>query len=153
MWLGKYSYIMFPLLTNGSLVDFLIKGSNLGRMLSLDLQRYICKQICMALLYMSKVDLMAHGDIKGDNIMITDDYRMILIDLGFSEKKDKIIRHYTGTPVYNGPEIDEVNEYSIAKSDLHALGVTLFTIMFQDIPFGKDPLVAKEFRENYLVNP
>ncbi len=121
---------MYPLLKNGSLIDFLIKAIKLGRKLSLDLQRYICKQICVALLYMNQVDEMAHGDVKGDNVMITDDYRMILIDFGFSEPIEKRVKHFTGTPSYNGPEIDEINEYSVARADLHALGVTLFTVMF-----------------------
>ena len=130
MWHGEYSYIMYPLLSNGSVLDFLIKAVKLGRRLSLDLQQYICKQICEALKYMHQVDLMAHGDIKGDNVMITDDYRMILIDFGFSEPVEETVQHFTGTPSYNGPEINEINEYSIARSDLHALGVTLFTVMF-----------------------
>lgn len=130
MWHGKYSYIMYPLLSNGSLLDFLLKAVKLRRRLSLDLQQYICKQICEALKYMHQVDLMAHGDIKGDNIMITDDYRMILIDLGMSEPVDKTLTDTTGTSSYNGPEINGYTEYSIARSDLHALGVTFFTVMF-----------------------
>ena len=85
---------------------------------------------------MKNVDQMAHGDVKGDNIMITDDFRMILIDFGFSAPISKKVKDFTGTPSYNGPEIDEINEYYIARSDLHALGVTLFTVMFQSFPFG-----------------
>lgn len=64
------------------------------------------KQITLALLHMHHVDEMAHGDIKGDNIMFTDDFHLVLIDFGFSEQVTTVLKTFTGTPAYNGPEID-----------------------------------------------
>jgi serine/threonine protein kinase len=99
------------------------------------------------------VDEMAHGDIKGDNIMFTDDFRLVLIDFGFSEQVTTVLKTFTGTPAYNGPEIDTKNWYSIAQADLHTLGVTIFTILFQCFPFSEELYPYKLFRKHYNKMP
>ena len=48
----------------------------------------------------------------------------------------KLIKHKVGTDIYRGPEVTDIEFYSIERADLFALGCTLFTILFQDIPFG-----------------
>ena len=49
---------------------------------------------------------------------------------------NKLIKHRVGTEIYRGPEVSDREFYSIERADLFALGCTLFTILFQDIPFG-----------------
>jgi len=36
---------------------------------------------------------MAHGDVKPDNSMITDDFRVVLIDFGHAKKVNELIKH------------------------------------------------------------
>ena len=153
MWDGKYCYIMYPLLSKGTLLDFLIKANSKNIILPMVLQKYLVKQVTLALLHMHHVDEMAHGDIKGDNIMFTDDNRLVLIDFGFSERVTTVVSDFTGTPAYNGPEINEGAGYSLALADLHALGVTIFTILFQCFPFGKEIYSAESLRKRHNKMP
>ena len=82
--------------------------------------------------------------------MITHDYRLVLIDFGHSEKVKKLIKHRIGTPAYRGPEVpdetcDENEYYAVERAELYALGCTLFTIMFQNIPFKNEGEKDKRF--------
>jgi serine/threonine protein kinase len=44
-----------------------------------------------------------------------------------------------GTPFYISPEIFEENDVTI-KADIWAIGITLFELMYLDIPFRADSL-------------
>ena len=155
MWSGNYSYLMFPMLPNDTLLALLMRANhNNGfrprRKLSITLQKYLCRQLVEALIYLHQVDKMAHGDVKPDNTMITHDYRLVLIDFGHSEKVKKLIKHRIGTPAYRGPEVpdetcDENEYYAVERAELYALGCTLFTIMFQNIPFKNEGEKDKRF--------
>jgi len=78
----------------------------------------------------------AHGDIKPDNIMITEDMRLVLIDYGHASNVSAIVKRNIGSQGYQAPEIKSGNQYSMRESDLYSLACSLFVIMFQDLPFG-----------------
>jgi serine/threonine protein kinase len=42
--------------------------------------------VCSGLFYLHTQDGLAHGDIKPDNIVVTQDNKLALIDLGHTEK-------------------------------------------------------------------
>ena len=47
----------------------------------------------------------AHGDLKPDNIMSDNEYKMVLIDMGHSGPIKKLIKHTIGTDLYRAPEV------------------------------------------------
>ena len=96
---------------------------------------------------------MAHGDVKPDNSMITDDFRVVLIDFGHAKKVNELIKHQVGTDAYRGPEVKAEEYFSIERADLYALGCTFFTIMFQDIPFNEKKINRQLFNQKYLADP
>ena len=87
-----------------------------------------------------------HRDIKPDNIMITNDDSVRLIDFGLSKasKKGKQLKTVAGTPYYMSPEVLE-GAYS-KKADIWSLGVILYTLVSGYLPFqGKN--AAEVFRK------
>ena len=81
-----------------------------------------------------------HRDIKPENIMITSDFKAILIDFGsareFEEDKTQALTSLY-TPCYAPPEQYTRNSRNGAYSDIYALGATLYFIVT-----GKSPMEA-----------
>ena len=80
---------------------------------------------------------MAHLDLKLENILVGNDYKLKLCDFGFIEDlKQKVIKN-KGTDGYKAPEIYlQSNEgFDGAKADIFALGVILFIMIFGVPPF------------------
>lgn len=112
----------------GSVTD-LVKST---KMLSLreDWIAYICREITRGLahLHASKI---IHRDIKGQNVLLTDNAEVKLVDFGVSARLDKTIGRrntFIGTPYWMSPEVIACDENPDAKydnrSDLWSLGIT-----------------------------
>ena len=68
--------------------------------------------------------------------MIGNDYKMKLVDLGFSSKKSNgFLKQYLGTPAYAAPEIHLRRPYLGEYSDIFSLGITLFVLVTGSLPF------------------
>ena len=82
-----------------------------------------------------------HNDIKLENMVITRDDKIKLIDFGLSEKldintgKSKMTR---GTFRYLAPEMMMMFKGHDTKSDIWSLGVSLFAALSNDFPFEGD---------------
>lgn len=91
-----------------------------------------------------------HRDIKLENIMITDENQVKMIDFGLSKNAttEELMNSMAGTPYYMAPEVFENNSYG-SSVDLWSLGVVLFTCLGGYRPFnGKD---VKEICKNILA--
>jgi serine/threonine protein kinase len=97
--------------------------------LSIMLQRYLARQVCSAIFHLHTKDKLAHGDIKPDNIVVTQDYKLALIDLGHTEQYLAEIKNCTGTPWYRPKEVGTDKSYRLAYADMYSLAVTLLVIM------------------------
>ena len=73
---------------------------------------------------------MAHGDIKVDNYVISDDFGLKLIDFAHSARLASHSKSLIGTTNYRAPEISNGNWYSVEKADIFSLGVVLFIMVF-----------------------
>ena len=76
-----------------------------------------------------------HRDIKPDNIMITANNTVRLIDFGLSKasRNNRQLTTMAGTPYYMAPEVLE-GAYS-KKADIWSLGVLLYTLVCGYLPF------------------
>lgn len=112
----------------GSVTDLVKSTKTLS--LREDWIAYICREIARGLahLHASKI---IHRDIKGQNVLLTDNAEVKLVDFGVSARLDKTIGRrntFIGTPYWMSPEVIACDENPDAKydnrSDLWSLGIT-----------------------------
>lgn len=95
----NYSYIVLPYCGKSSLLDLLMYANSKKYRLSIELQRYLAKQIVQAIETLHNAGL-AHLDIKPDNFMICDDLSVSLIDFGHTFDLHAPPSFTTGTKRY-----------------------------------------------------
>ncbi|KAF8520465.1 kinase-like protein [Hysterangium stoloniferum] len=95
---GPYPYIVSPWMNNGTVNEYLAKYPRVNR-------RDIIKGIAegLRLLHNLQPNAVAHGDIRGANIMINDIGQPMLADFGLS----KILEDVTGVPFTQSKGVSE----------------------------------------------
>ena len=101
--------------------------------------------------------LVAHRDIKLENVLIGLDGVVKIIDFGFATVVKRGIKSfvYCGTPNYMAPEIVRKEEYEALAVDIWASGVLLFLLVTGIFPFGssKESKVFKRILNHDLIFP
>ncbi|KAM4540464.1 TRAF2 and NCK interacting kinase a isoform 14-T14 [Fundulus diaphanus] len=112
----------------GSVTD-LIKNTK-GNSLKEDWNAYICREILRGLYHLHQHKVI-HRDIKGQNVLLTENAEVKLVDFGVSAQMDKTVgkrNTFIGTPYWMAPEVIACDENPAAtydcKSDLWSLGIT-----------------------------
>ena len=111
---------------------------NIGTKIPEDKAKIIISQIFSAVEYLHNNNI-AHCDLKLENILITENESIKIIDFGFSEYCDIKKTTLCGSPYYMSPEIVSFEDYYGSPADIWALGIILFTILTGIFPFkGSD---------------
>ncbi|PRP86993.1 kinase [Planoprotostelium fungivorum] len=84
----------------------------------------------------------AHMDIKLENIMLSSDDHVTLIDFGLAVE-GTTCEQYRGSPDYASPERWMDQPYDTKPSDVWSLGVVLFVLLTGSMPFESSEYVAK----------
>lgn len=102
-----------------------------------DEAKCVFAQIAEALEYLHSMDI-AHRDVKPENIMMFSDGRAVLADYSASirlPKESDLIEDTEGTPAFYSPEECTGEPYRAKPSDVWALGVSLYSMIFGKLPF------------------
>ncbi|ORZ28102.1 kinase-like domain-containing protein [Lobosporangium transversale] len=106
--------------------------------------RMIFKQIVECVEYLNSRGI-CHRDIKDENIVIDNDFRVKLIDFGSAviipRPQGKLFDRFYGTINYASPEILKGEKYRAEAAEIWALGILLYTILYGEVPFN-DPVQA-----------
>ncbi|KAK1161515.1 NUAK family SNF1-like kinase 1 isoform X1 [Acipenser oxyrinchus oxyrinchus] len=98
--------------------------------------RSIFRQLTSAVHYCHKNGVV-HRDLKLENILLDQDYKVKLADFGLSTqfKKEQVLQTYCGSPLYASPEIVNGLPYRGPEVDCWALGVLLYALVYGSMPF------------------
>ncbi|KAF9922220.1 hypothetical protein FBU30_007691 [Linnemannia zychae] len=106
--------------------------------------RVIFKQIVECVHYLNSRGI-CHRDIKDENIVIDNDFRVKLIDFGSAviipKPQGKLFDRFYGTINYASPEILKGEKYRAESAEIWSLGILLYTILYGEVPFN-DPVQA-----------
>jgi len=112
----------------GSVTD-LVKSMK-AQSLKEDWIAYICREVLRGLTHLHACKVI-HRDIKGQNVLLTDNAEVKLVDFGVSAQLDRTIGRrntFIGTPYWMAPEVIACDENPDAtydnRSDLWSLGIT-----------------------------
>ncbi|PKU35058.1 traf2 and nck-interacting protein kinase isoform x7 [Limosa lapponica baueri] len=114
----------------GSVTD-LIKNTK-GNTLKEEWIAYICREILRGLSHLHQHKVI-HRDIKGQNVLLTENAEVKLVDFGVSAQLDRTVGRrntFIGTPYWMAPEVIACDENPDATYDFKGAGDT-------DIPVGK----------------
>jgi serine/threonine protein kinase len=119
--------------------------------------RYIFHKIANVIHQLHKAGI-AHRDIKLENIMLTDDFDIKIIDLGYAlalsgRSNSGFMKTRLGTYMYMAPEIlDKTLQYQGQDADLFALGVCLFVAKVTEYPWKRPDIETDQSYRTFACN-
>ena len=138
-----HHYLVMQLLDGLTLSDLIAENDGLPYAWAAS----VAAQLCAALAVVHAVPVV-HRDLKPANVMIRPDGRVMLLDLGIASAFEPELSTLTrtgrplGTPSYMAPE-QALTGRAEPRSDLYALGCTLYAMLTGDAPFhGPTPLAV-----------
>lgn len=103
---------------------------------SLKCPLFLRSQLVSAVGYLRSQGII-HRDIKDENIVIAEDFTIKLIDFGSAAylERGKLFYTFCGTIEYCAPQVLIGNPYRGPELKIWSLGVTLYTLIFDENPF------------------
>jgi tetratricopeptide (TPR) repeat protein len=118
------------------------------RRLSVDERLGLLLQVCAGVAH-AHHSLIVHCDIKPENVLVTPDGRVKLLDFGIASQIDPastVTRHRPATPAYSSPEQLQ-GEALTTASDVYSLGVLAHVVLT-----GSSPYALRSNRLDELVS-
>lgn len=148
-------YIVMPYMPGGTLLEYI---SHNGALSLAEAQWYL-EQIASALDY-AHAHGCIHCDVKPANILLDSDGRVLLSDFGIARVLSsgddtlpaKRVDTLMGTPDYISPE-QALGHIVDIRSDVYSLGITLFYLLANRLPFVADSVLALALQHVHEAPP
>ncbi|KAI7896323.1 kinase-like domain-containing protein [Mucor mucedo] len=102
--------------------------------------RIIFKQLVAAVTHLHQNGII-HRDIKPQNLLLSNENIVKLIDFGNATIVTESLGYTTGTPAFMAPELLKKVQGSPTSADLWSMGVTLYCLAYGHLPFEKASLL------------
>ena len=120
--------IIMEYIDGWSLVEYLHRHAERGRLPDVELSVFIVSRVCRALQYVFEKARIVHRDVSPANVMMTREGAVKLIDFGIATRSGTRESTLTGKPAYMAPEmIAELR--ADQRSDIFGLGVVLYEML------------------------
>jgi serine/threonine protein kinase len=130
------------------LMEYAIHGTLRNLMMKVKIQddetltRTFFRQITFGLEYLHNQKI-AHMDLKLENILIGEDYKLKVADFDTAAMLSDVFVLGRGTTNYRAPELKNKKCKKIKLADMFSLGIILFTLRHGVLPYAEDILVNK----------
>lgn len=124
-----------PWVTRGSLNNYLAENPDMNR-------PQLCTQVADGLAYLHLCGVV-HGDLKGANVLLSDDGDPLLTDFGNAILQERTLQFtYTTaktslSPRWAAPELIRGEESFSFEADMFALGMTILEIITGSVPYSR----------------
>ena len=151
----NYLGLVMEYLPGGSLVELLVVDSDvaIGGLLRLR----FCTEIACGLAFLHNLNAkrLIHGDLKAENVLLTEDLHCKIADFGSSVLSSYTGRttttelsrhHFDFTPIYAAPELllDPTGKSSPAL-DIYSFSIIIYLVLKRELPFAN-----KSMQSTYL---
>jgi len=149
-------YFAMELVSGRDLDDVLAEASSRGERIAIQKALVWAREIARALACAHEAGIV-HRDVKPSNVRIDSKGRVKLMDFGVARhtnlSKMTLTGEFRGTPHYAAPEqVDSRGGAIDARTDVHALGVTLYEMVTGEVPFAGET-TAQVFRQILAKDP
>ncbi|CAO3580082.1 unnamed protein product [Absidia cylindrospora] len=136
---GDYYYMFLEYVDGGQLLDYIIQHGKLREKQA----RKFARQIASALDYCHRNSIV-HRDLKIENILITSDENIKIIDFGLSNiySPSKLLSTFCGSLYFAAPELLRARHYTGPEVDVWSFGVVLYVLVCGRVPFDDTSLPA-----------
>ena len=107
----------------------------------------VCHVVLSALRYLHMKRII-HRDVKGDNILVSNQGHVFLVDLGLSVHEESDLKE-AGTPGFMAPEVMTTNSYK-CSADIWSLGMTFIQMITRRYPYFDCD--TRSMREHIIKN-
>ena len=133
--LSNHFYMVFEYVSGGQLLDYIIQHGSLKE----NMARKIARSIAGALEYLHANNVV-HRDLKIENVMISNDGAIKLIDFGLSNlyNKSDHLNTFCGSLYFAAPELLRAQPYIGPEIDIWSFGVILYVLVCGKVPFDDE---------------
>ena len=118
--------------SKGELFDYIVNKIRLNE----EETSFFFYQIINAIEYIHSKGIV-HRDLKPENLLLCEKNKLKIIDFGLSNyyNNNKLLITPCGSPCYAAPEMVSGKKYNGFKTDIWAIGITLFAMLCGYLPF------------------
>jgi serine/threonine protein kinase len=144
----RHPFLVLEHLEGGTVGDLLKRRKKKGKLLPVDFAVELTLMLLAGLQAAHEAQLL-HRDIKPDNLLFDLAGRVKLADFGLvklgggNDQSITMTGAVLGTPRYMAPEQCKASKDADARSDLYAVGVTLFQLLTNELPFTAHTPIAQ----------
>ncbi len=128
----NYYFLIKDYCSKGELFDYIVNKIRLNE----EETSFFFYQIINAIEYIHSKGIV-HRDLKPENLLLCEKNKLKIIDFGLSNyyNKNNLLITPCGSPCYAAPEMVSGKKYNGFKTDIWAIGITLFAMLCGYLPF------------------